>query len=165
MVQEIYVENVGKVLQNKKRIESELEVKITNKGKLVFVEGNVDKEFEALQFMEAINLNFSVDRALLLKDENIILQTIHIKDITKRNDLERVRARIIGTQGKTLKTLNNLTNCDFSLADNQIGIIGDTEDIEEGIQAVTSLIQGSKQSNVYSHAEREMKKKRINPKL
>ena len=109
-----------------------------------------------------INLGFSIDKALLLKQENIILQTIHIKDITKRQDLERVRARIIGTQGRTLKTLNNLTNCDFSLKNNNIGIIGDTDSIEEGIQAVTSLIQGSKQSNVYAHAEKEMKKKRLN---
>jgi ribosomal RNA assembly protein len=164
-MQEIYVETIGKVLQSKKKLESELEVKITNQGKNLFVDGNTAKEFTAIQFMEAINMGFSIDRALLLKDENVILQTLHIKDITKRNDLERVRGRIIGSQGKTLKTLNNLTNCDFSLHDNEIGIIGDTEDIEEAIQAVTSLIQGSKQANVYAHAEKEIKKKRLNPKV
>ncbi|GAF98139.1 unnamed protein product, partial [marine sediment metagenome] len=49
--------------------------------------------------------------------------------------------------------------------DNEIGIIGDTEDIEEAIQAVTSLIQGSKQSNVYTHAEKEMKKKRLDSRF
>jgi ribosomal RNA assembly protein len=164
-MQEIYVEQIGKVLQNKKKLESELEIKITNQGKNLFVDGDTDKEFTAIQLMEAINLGFSIEKALLLKDENIILQTIHIKDITKRHDLERVRARIIGTQGKTLKTLDTLTNCEFSLQDNQIGIIGDTEDIEEAIQAVTSLIQGSKQANVYAHAEKEIKKKRLNPKV
>jgi ribosomal RNA assembly protein len=164
-MQEIYVEQIGKVLQSKKKLESEFEVKITNQGKNLFVDGDTDKEFTALQAMEAVNLGFSTDKVILLKDENIILQTIHIKDITKRHDLERVRARIIGTQGKTLKTLNNLTNCEFSLNDNQIGIIGYTEDIEEAIQAITSLIQGSKQANVYAHAEREVKKKRLNPKV
>ena len=161
-MQEIYTEFIRKILQSKARLEKELNVKITNKGKLVFVDGEADKEFEALQIIEAINTGFSVEKALLLKDENIILQTIHIKDITKRQDLERVRARIIGTQGGTLKTLNNLTNCEFSLQDNNIGIIGDAEEIEEGIQAVTSLIQGSRQGNVYAHAEKEMKKKRLN---
>ena len=164
-MQEIYTEFIRKILQNKKKLESELKVKITNKGKNLFVDGEADKEFEALQIIEAINLGFSIEKALLLKTEDIILQTLHIKDITKRHDLERVRGRIIGTQGKTLKTLQNLTNCDFSLQDNQVGIIGNTEDIEEGIQAVTSLIQGSKQANVYARTEREMKKKRLNPKL
>ena len=161
-MQEIYTEFIRKILQNKNKLKKELDVKITNRGKLIFIDGEADKEFEAIQIIEAINTGFSVDKALLLKTENIILQTIHIKDITKRQDLERVRARIIGTQGRTLKTLNNLTNCEFSLQDNNIGIIGNTEDIEEGIQAVTSLIQGSRQGNVYAHAEKEMKKKRLN---
>ena len=163
-MQEIYVENIGKVIQNKKKLEQELEVKIINKGKLVFVDGEADKEYTALQVMEAINLDFSIEKVLMLKNEAIILQTVHIKDITKRKDLERVRGRIIGTEGKTLKTLNNLTNCEFSLSDNEIGIIGDTEAIGDAVQAVTSIIQGSKQSNVYARAEKQRKRKRLVPK-
>ena len=163
MVQEIYVEPIRKIILNKKKLEKELEIKITNKGKLVFVDGEADKEFEALQVIEAINLNFSIENALLLKQEDVILQTIHIKDITKRHDLERIRARIIGTKGKTLKTLTNLTDCYFSLSDNEIGIIGNAEDIEEARQAIISLIQGSKQSNVYARAEKIKKQKRLQP--
>ena len=162
-MQEIYVEEIGKVIPSKKRLEKELEVKITNKGKLVFVEGETDKEYTALQAMEAINLGFSVERALELKKQDVILQTLHIKDITKRHDLGRVRARIIGSKGGTLKTLNNLTQCEFSMADNKIGIIGETENIEDAKQAVTSLIQGSKQANVYARAEKQRKRKRLEP--
>ena len=160
-MQEIYVENMNHVLPNKKKLEKELEVKITNKGKNVFVNGDAEKEYTALEVMQAINLNFSVNKALLLKNNNTILQTLNIKDITKRYDLERVRARIIGTKGKTLKTLTNLTNCEISLKDNKIGIIGNAEEIKEAIQALTSLIQGSKQGNVYSRVEREKKRKRL----
>lgn len=160
-MQEIYTEFIRKVFQNKKKLEQELEVKITNQGKNLFIDGEAEKEFIALQVIGAINLGFSTEKALLLKKEGIILQTIHIKDITKRKDLERVRARIIGKQGRTLKTLNNLTCCEFSIQDNCIGIIGDTEDIREARQAITSLINGGKQSNVYTHAEKEMKKKRL----
>ena len=160
-MQEIYVENIREALQNKKKLEKELQVKITNKGKNVFVEGTAENEFTAIELLKAINLGFSADRALLLKKENVILQTLNIKDITKRTDLERVRARIIGTRGKTLKTLNNLTGCAISLEGNQIGIIGYTDEIEEGVQSLKSLIQGSKQGNVYSRVERERKKKRL----
>jgi len=84
MVQEIYLENIRKVILNKKKLEKALEVKIVNKGKLVFVDGEADKEYEALQVMEAINLDFPIEQALELKNEDIILQTVHIKDITKR---------------------------------------------------------------------------------
>ena len=160
-MQEIYTEQVRTVIKNKKRLEQELDIKITNKGKLIFVDGEADKEFIAIQAIEAINLNFSVEKALFLKNPEIILQRINIKDITKRQDLERIRARIIGTGGKTLKTLNNLTNCEFSLEDNSIGIIGAIEYIEDAKQSIISLIKGSKQSNVYARVERQRRGKRL----
>lgn len=164
-MQEIYTEIIQKVFQNKNRLEQELKVSITNQGKNLFVDGEPDNEFIALQVIKAINSGFSTEKALLLKNPEIILQTLNIKDITKRKDLERVRARIIGKQGKTLKTLNNLTCCEFAIQDNCISIIGDTEDIKEARQAVVSLINGSKQANVYAHAEKEMKKKKMQDHL
>ena len=162
-MQEIYIENIKPVIFNKNKLEKELDVKITNKGKLVFVDGDGDKEYVALKVLEAINLDFSVPRALLLKDENIIIQTIHIKDLTKRKDLKVIKSRIIGTRGKTLKNLYHLTDCLISLKDNEIGIIGEAECIEHSIQAITSLIKGSKQANVYARLEREKKNRRLNP--
>ncbi len=163
-MQETYVENIGKVISNKKKIESELKVKITNKGKLVFINGKAEDEFIALKVMEAIDLGFSIERALLLKNPEILLQIINIKNITKKHNLEAIRARIIGTRGKTLKTVNNLTNCLISLKDNQVGVIGDYEYIRDAIQAMTSLARGSKQSHVYARLEREKKKKRLRDK-
>ena len=69
-MQEIYTEFLQKILKNKGRLEKELDVKITNKGKNIFIEGSAEDEYLALQVVEAINLGFSVDRALLLKEEN-----------------------------------------------------------------------------------------------
>ncbi|MBT4165628.1 hypothetical protein HOE04_01160, partial [archaeon] len=142
-------------------LQKELDIKLTNKGKNIFVEGAPEKEYLALQVLEAINIGFSTEKALRLKEDGIILQTLHIKDITKRGDLERVRGRIIGKKGRTLSTLSKLTNCDISLEDNEIGLIGDAEIMDDAIQSVTSLIQGSKQGNVYTRLEREGKKKRL----
>lgn len=160
-MQQTYVENTAEVLKNKNHLQKQLNIKLTNKGKNIFIDGKPEDEFLALEVLKAINMGFSVEKALQLKQEEKILQTVNIKDLTKRHDLERIRGRIIGTKGKTLKILHNLTECDLSLQDNQIGIIGDCEEIEDAIQALTSLIQGSKQSNVYSRLERERKKKRV----
>jgi KH domain-containing protein len=162
-MQETYTEAIGKVLKNKSRIEKELNVKIENKGKLVFVNGDGEKEYLALKVLEALGLGFSIEKALLLKNEEIILQTINIKSLTKRKDIERIRARIIGTRGKTICNLKKLSECEICLHDNQIGIIGDFEFIEEAMTALESLVHGSKQANVYSRLEREGKKRRINP--
>ncbi len=160
-MQEIYVEDIKKVLQNKKKLESELNIKITNKGKNLFVDGSADNEFIAMQVIEAINCGFSAYRALLLKQDEMILQRLNIKGVTKRHDLERIRARIIGKKGKTLKTLKNLTDCATSLHNNQIGIIGNAQEVEDAIQAVTSIIHGSKQGNVYSRLEKRRKTKKL----
>lgn len=164
MVQEIYTEFIRKVIQNKAKLEKQLSIKITNKGKNLFISGKPENEFTAIQVIQAINLEFSITRALLLKDENTILQTVNIKDISKKHNLEEVRARIIGKQGRTLKTLTNLSNCFISIHDNQVGIIGDVDNIEDGIQAITSVIQGSKQGHVYGRLERHNKEKRLKNK-
>ncbi|MBT6995154.1 hypothetical protein HN953_00835 [Candidatus Woesearchaeota archaeon] len=164
-MQEIYIERTAEVLKNKNRLEKELKIKISNKGKNIFVDGSAENEFLAIEVLEAIKTGFSADRALELKQEGMMLQRVDIKDITKRNDLERVRGRIIGKGGRTLQTLHNLTNCNISLHDNEIGIIGDAEQIEDAVQALTSLVQGSKQSNVYARLEKLKKGKRLEENL
>lgn len=164
-MQEIYCGCLRKIISNKGRLEKELEIKITNKGKLIFIEGDPEKEFIAIEILKAIDLGFSIDCSLLLKQENNLLHILNIKDLTKRKDLERVRARIIGTQGKTISTLKNLTECNICLNENQIGIIGDAEEIEDAIQALTSLVKGSKQGNVYARLEKHRKQKRIHGKI
>jgi len=163
MTQEIYIENIAEILKNKPRLERELKVKINNQGKNFSILGIAENEYLALKVFEAIGLGFSVEKALRLKDETMLLQTVNIKSITKRNDLERIRARIIGTHGKTIGNLSKLSQCQLSLKDNNIGIIGNAENIDEGILAVKSMIHGSKQSNVYSRLEKETKKRREDP--
>lgn len=160
-MQEIYVEDLKKVLRDKKRLERELKIRISNRGQNIFINGNPEEEFIAIEVLKAINLGFSVSSALSLNQEGVILQIVNIKELTKRNDLKRIRARIIGTHGKTLKILKDLTSCNLSLHNNQIGIIGDAEEIEDAIIALTSLIQGSKHGNVYSRLEKVGKKKRL----
>ena len=163
MTQEIYIENIANILKNKSKLEKELKIKIQNKGRDFFIEGAAENEYIALKTLEAIELGFSAEKAILLKNENNILHRIEIKKITKRHDLERIRARIIGTHGKTIGNLSRLSNCHLALNNNQIGIIGDSELIDEAILAITSLIHGSKQANVYSRLEKETKKRRENP--
>ena len=160
-MQETYSQNSRKILKNKVRLEHELDVKITNKGKVLFVEGEGEQEYLAIQVIEAIDLGFKIVQALLLIQDDFILEKINIKDITKRNDLERVRGRIIGTDGRTKKIIENLSDCFISLHDNVVGIIGLTDNIEKAIQALTSIIQGSKQNRVYSSLERKNIKEKL----
>jgi KH domain-containing protein len=163
-MQQTFTENLGTVLKNKSILEKELSIKITNNGKNIFINGEAQNEFIALKVLEAIDLGFSIKRALLLKDDEIMLEIINIKDLTKRHDLERIRGRIIGTHGKTICNLYNLSDCFLSVNGNEVGIIGETDKIKEAIIALKLLIQGSKQANVYRRLEKKKKENRLFPK-
>jgi len=155
MVQ-IYCEFPRKVMQNRKIIAAKLKIKISKKGHIMFLEGNAETEYISTQFIEAINTGFSVIKALSLIEENFVFEKINIKNVTKRSDLERVRARIIGTKGKALATLESITHCHISLHDNTVGILGTIEDVQLASLAVKKIIMGSKHSNVYSYLEKQV---------
>jgi KH domain-containing protein len=157
-----YIKSKRKILQNKRGLEDKLKVKINLSGDKIVVSGNETDEYFAEIVLRALDFPFLVQDALLLLDENYVFEVINIKDITKRKDLSIVKARIIGTKGKTLKVLCDLSNCFIELKDNQIAIIGKYEDIKFARQAVISIIQGSKQGNVYAYLEKSHNyKKRI----
>jgi len=150
----ILCEKLPRILKNKKRLEEKLNVKITNRGKEVKIIGKPIDEYVAEKVINALNFGFPFSIAILIKEEDLLFEILNIKDYTTRKDLDRVRARIIGKGGKTLKTLCQLTKCYFELKDNHIGIIGLPEYIENAQEAITSIIKGSKQSNVYAHLEK-----------
>ena len=164
-------EDISKVIKNKKRLERLLHVKITIKDERlhgsedsdmqvksgtreISVEGIPENEYIAEKVIDAINFGFPLSVALLIKEEDLLFEILGIKTYTHRKDLGTVRARIIGKAGKTLKTLNTLTQCYFELKDNDVGIIGSPELIKNAQDAVIFIIQGSKQANVYSYLEK-----------
>lgn len=150
----IICEKLPRILKNKKRLESSLQVKITNRGKEVHISGESEEEYIAEKVIDALNFGFPFSVALLIKDEDFIFEIIPIKYHTTKKDFSRIKARVIGTQGKTLKTLTHLTNCFFEIKDNFVGIVGDPEDIRRAEESVKSLIKGTKQSHVYARLEK-----------
>jgi len=143
-----------RIIKGKKKLEEKLKIKIEIKGSQVSIEGKPEDEYLAEQVIEALDLGFPFSHAIQLLEEDLMIETINIKNHTKRRDLERIRGRIIGTKGKTLKTLSELTGCHLELKDNTIGLIGPPENIKIATEAIISIIQGSKQANVYSFLER-----------
>ncbi len=154
----IYCEKVPRIIKNKKKLEEKLNVKIKNRGKEVVIEGKPEDEYVAEAVIEALEFGFPFSVAMKIKDQDCMFEVINIKDHTNRRDLGRIRARIIGKQGKALKTLHNLTKCCFELKDNSIAIIGDPEYMKNAQEAIISLIKGSKHSNVYSYLEKHQAK-------
>jgi ribosomal RNA assembly protein len=150
----IYCDKLPRILKTKKYLEEKLNVKITNQGREVFVEGTPEEEYTAGKIIEALNYGFEFKDAMLIKEEDFITEIISIKDYTKRSDLSRVRARIIGKEGRTKSTLTQLTKCFFQVKGNDVAIIGYPENMKNAQEAIISLIRGSKQANVYKFLEK-----------
>jgi ribosomal RNA assembly protein len=165
-MQTIHFKNTAEIRRALSILEKKLKIKISIKGKSVSFEGTALNEYEASLVLDAINLGFSSKKALQLTDEDYIFRRIFIKDFSNKKNLKEVKARIIGTKGRTKKTIENISNCDIVIHNNEIGIIGSAESIEDLITAITSLIRGTKQSNTYKYLEKINKnRKQLTPRI
>lgn len=164
----LYFDKLSELKRSRVELEQKLGVTLTVVGRKVTVEGTAFEEYEALIVLEAIKFGFSAKKAVQLKDESMMFVKMPIKQFTRRKNLREVRGRVIGREGKTKRTIESIANCDIIVNNNEVGILGDAESIEEAKTALTKLIGGAKESNVYNFLERmnaERKKKDYNIKI
>jgi ribosomal RNA assembly protein len=147
-------EKIPRILKNKKRLEKALEVTISNRGKETRIEGTPENEFIAEKVIDALNFGFPYAHALSIKKSELEFEIINLKEYTKKHDYERIRGRVIGKNGRALKTLSQLSDCFIEIKENKIGIIGEPLNIENAIQALIQLIRGAKHGNVYKGLEK-----------
>jgi len=152
-MESIIFSNTAEIKKAKTELERKLDIKITITGKRVSFEGSGLNEYEASMILDAINLGFSAKKALLLLDPEIQFRSLNIKEFTNRKILKDVRARVIGREGKTKRTIEDLTDSTIIVKDNTIGIIGYANTMENTLTALRNLIRGSKEANVYRFLE------------
>ena len=76
--------------------------------------------------------------------------------------LVRIRARVIGTNGKVRKYIESITDVHISIFGKTIAIIGQVKKVEIAKRAVEMIVEGSELSNVYAWMESAMKNLKIN---
>jgi ribosomal RNA assembly protein len=152
-MESIIFSNTAEIKKAKAELEKKLSIKIEITGKKVTISGEGINEYEASIVLDAINLGFSAKKALFLLDPEIQFRTLNIKEFTNRKILRDVRARVIGREGKTKRTIEELTDSTIIVKDNTIGIIGYANTIENTLTALRNLIRGSKEANVYRFLE------------
>ena len=153
-MKEIILENFEKIIKEKNKLEKELNVKILNKEKEILIDGNAENEYLAEKVIDAINFGFSIKRALSIKKLGSIFEILNIKNYMRGKNIVRVKGRIVGESGRALATLSQLTDCYLEIKGNQVGIIGNSENIKNVQNAIIMLIKGSKHANVYAFLEK-----------
>jgi ribosomal RNA assembly protein len=153
-MKKIIVDKLLRIIKNKDKLEKELGVIIETRGKEVYLSGKSEEEYIAEKVIEALDFGFPFSNALEIKKEDFIFEILNIKEYANQKNFERIRGRIIGRNGKTLKTISNLSECSLELNGNKLGIIGYAENIRKVEEACKLLIKGSKHANVYSYLEK-----------
>jgi ribosomal RNA assembly protein len=159
---------IGKGGDVKKELEEATGTKIrvdSNEGE-VFISGeDAIKLLNARETIRAIGRGFNPEIAILLLKVDYVLELIDISDYGKtKNDLIRLKGRVIGREGKSRKLIEELTETYISVYGKTIGIIGEPENVSISKRAVESLLSGSTHGNVYKWLEkqrREIKKRRL----
>lgn len=148
----------------KRKISKLTNTKITVNSKEgdVLIDGDNGLDvYNARQIINAISRGFNPDEALkLLNDENIF-EIINISDYARnnKNDLKRIKGRLIGRNGKAKEMIQNLTNVSLSIYGKTASMIGKNDGVDTARHAINNLLSGSRHGKVYAYLERQRKMK------
>ena len=161
----------GKV---KRDVEERLQVKLEIESEAGGVEINLDEKatdpsvlFRAKDVVTAVGRGFSPDQAFrLIRNEDVVFDFIDLRAIFGRSDsdIRRVKSRIIGMNGKTRRTIEELTEADVVVYGHTVGFIGTFEQVDIARNAVQMIIQGSEHHSVYNFLQkkrRDLKKQQL----
>jgi len=111
---------------------------------------------KARDVVVAIGRGFSAEHAFRLLKEDMYLEVLDIKDFAhSRNRIAQVKARLIGTHGKTRRLIEELTGVDMCVEGHTVSLIGDPFRMAIAREAVTMLLRGSEHATVYRFLERK----------
>ncbi len=149
---------IGKDGITKKHIESatNIKLKIDSKEGDVFLEGeDALGIYSAREVIKAIGRGFNPEIALLLLKQDYMFEMLNMLDYIKsKNSMIRLKGRVIGAEGRSRKTIEELTETYISVYGKTIGIIGFSENVAMAKKAVESLLSGSPHSSVYKWLEK-----------
>ncbi len=153
---------IGVLIGKKGEVKSEIEsiagvaIRINSEDGSVYISSTSrtpDPTFvwKARDIVKAIGRGFSAEKAFLLLDDDVFLETIELGG--SKNNIKRLKSRIIGEKGKARKMIEDGTEVFLSIFGNQVSIIGEVLAIKNAREAITQLIHGSKHGTVYRYLE------------
>jgi ribosomal RNA assembly protein len=123
--------------------------------------------FRAKDVVTAIGRGFAPDQAFrLIRNEDTVFDFVDLRAVFGRSesDIKRVKSRIIGMNGKTRRTIEELTEADVVVYGHTVGLIGTFEQVDAARNAVQMLVEGSQHHSVYAYLQkkrRELKKQML----
>jgi ribosomal RNA assembly protein len=111
--------------------------------------------FRARDLITAIGRGFAPEKAYQLLEDDVYLRVIDLRDFfgKSQSEIQRVKGRIIGHEGKTRRILEELTKTQIAVYGHTVAIIGATLNLDVARTAIEMLIKGSLHRTVYRFLE------------
>lgn len=106
--------------------------------------------------VKAIGRGFSPQRAARLWSDDAYFELVDIHDYVGKQPahVRRVASRIIGSEGKTRRIIEEQTGCELAVYGHTVGIIADIENLGHAKQAVDMILRGAEHASVYRFLEK-----------
>jgi len=140
--------------KHKIKLEKELNIEIDIKEDHAEIKAGAFSEYIAKDIIDALSFGFDINTALLIQNPDYMFTVINLKELVRNSRLKDVRGRIIGEKGKAKRVISELAECDMTISDNTVALIGKTENIAVASKAIQSLIRGSPHASVYAFLEK-----------
>lgn len=105
--------------------------------------------------LRALGRGFSPEHAIRLFSDDVYFELIDIHEYVGKNKtrMRQVAARIIGSEGKTRRIIEEQTGCHLAIYGHTVGIIGELEELANAKKACDMILRGAEHSSVYSFLE------------
>lgn len=145
---------IGEKGTSKRKIEKEMNTRIqvnSEDGDVIVSGEDSLNVLITVSMVKAIGRGFNPNKAFLLKNELYMFDMVSIQDYagSSKKSEERLRSRIIGTEGKTRKTIELMTNTFLSVYGKTVGIIGKQEGVYLARRAIEIILNGAPQTHAY----------------
>lgn len=119
---------------------------------------------KAKDVVSAIARGFQPERAYRLFDEDMVLDILDLRELfgKSESDIQRVKGRIIGRDGKSRRIIEEVTQADLSIYGHTVSIIGNYDGASLAREGLELLIKGRQHTTVYQYLRnkrREIKRK------
>lgn len=121
----------------------------------VVIDGEAYDEYLARNVISAFGRGFELKQAYLLLTEEYYFNSISLKELFGTKDqISRVKARIIGTDGKTKEYIESVSGAKLCIYEGTVSMIGTIEQNKVANVAIQILLEGGTHKKAYRIMEK-----------
>ncbi|MBU0586619.1 hypothetical protein KJ780_03835 [Candidatus Micrarchaeota archaeon] len=155
----IPVQRVSNLQDAKARLEelTNTKINISEEGQII-LQGDSASEFFLKDVVKAIGRGFDPKDAEILFKDDYSLEIVDLKDVCRNEkDLQRVRGRVIGEEGKMKTEIENATDSKLCIYGWTVGVIAPLDTMVYALKAIDKIMRGSQLTTIFNDLARYKK--------